>query len=370
DRSNMSKEKEENLDIQEIMIRKMVHALSVSGMNFRSFSGDLQENASEWLSQFEVIQEEWTEVKLLKAVKNSLRGRARNWFEALLHEEIKSFKDFEERFIIKYIKKAKSAEENNFNLIKLLLEGSQDHEFIDFLYRIKRENKESSISFWLIRKNIINFVPFFLRDKFEVVTDWDDMFELYEGNCNKVERYWKSRHGKMVKKSILVDTSKKKIECYICKEDHFASVCPKKFEKGHKYNSDGKDDTKCTSKVKRNVNTLENLVNLKICNHRRQNGMKYLNLIFNGKPLKALIDTGASHNFVSKKFVDEENLHTELASQEIKTATTRQKMCAMIHGELYINDLRQNVVFQVVENLFEKMILGLEFLNSMNAKID
>ncbi|KCZ76530.1 hypothetical protein H311_02468, partial [Anncaliia algerae PRA109] len=121
DRSDEAQERAEeqynrNDDLETKILERMLRALKMNNMHYKSFSGLNGENPEEWFNQFIALDNELSNEKMLNTVKSSLKGRALAWFNALRDDEIVTFEDFRNRFFDKYICKSKSKEESNFNL--------------------------------------------------------------------------------------------------------------------------------------------------------------------------------------------------------------------------------------------------------------
>ncbi|KCZ74225.1 hypothetical protein H311_04811, partial [Anncaliia algerae PRA109] len=213
---------------------------------------------------------------------------------------------------------------------KMLLEGPKNIAFIDFLYRVKYENKEVGISFDFIKNSLNKYIPFYVRDRMETVRNWDELFQVYDRFKYKIEKninFEKIKINKNFKKEV-----SNNVECFICKGNHYASACEKKLTR--------QNDTtfvKNVGKSERKVNMIKNKLNFKIQENPKDSQMKYLDVKINDSSYKALVDTGASHNFISDSVVKKEHLQITDKIYEVFTATDKKTMTGEIAGDLTLN---------------------------------
>jgi hypothetical protein len=101
-----------------------------------------------------------------------------------------------------------------------------------------------------------------------------------------------------------------------------------------------------------------------------------LPVIISGNKLSALIDSGSAFSVLPLKFLHNLPFHIQKKfSKDIKTCcytASGQKMRILGHITLpvQINDTRYNVKFRILPELSQDCIIGLDFLQAFNVKLD
>ncbi|ORD99531.1 hypothetical protein A0H76_690 [Hepatospora eriocheir] len=85
-----------------------------------------------------------------------------------------------------------------------------------------------------------------------------------------------------------------------------------------------------------------------------------------------MIDTGATNNFITKKFCDEVGIKNILNKQEMIITGIGNKVISNgeVELEIEIGNMKKNKRFVVTDELICDVILGNEFLKEVNSKIE
>ncbi|KCZ77410.1 hypothetical protein H311_01579, partial [Anncaliia algerae PRA109] len=100
-----------NLSMDYQQIQYLLKKITINEKIFKEFSGSKGEDPQEYLNQFELYKEEWSDEKLLIAIRSSLKGRPLKWYEAMHNEEIKCWNSFTVKFKANFLRKSEEKED-------------------------------------------------------------------------------------------------------------------------------------------------------------------------------------------------------------------------------------------------------------------
>uniref|UniRef100_A0A803KR17 Eukaryotic translation initiation factor 3 subunit G N-terminal domain-containing protein n=1 Tax=Chenopodium quinoa TaxID=63459 RepID=A0A803KR17_CHEQI len=175
------------------------------------------------------------------------------------------------------------------------------------------------------------------------------------------------------------DRKSKRLDCFLCGGDHWARECPQKRKlNAIMATSPGEssgDEThmgtlRLCNSVKATVEEPKEDKDLaKVCTLPRDKKpyLMFVEAIVGGKASKALVDTGATHNFVTLKEATRLGLKFTKKKGSLKTVNT---IPAPIHGvargvPLQLSEWEGAVDFTVVDMDDFNLVLGLEFMDSV-----
>ena len=98
------------------------------------------------------------------------------------------------------------------------------------------------------------------------------------------------------------------------------------------------------------------------------NSLRFMDLMVHGKTIQALVDTGATHNFMMTWLAKEVGLMIFPSNVEVKAVNSRAKVVGLAHEvPVQIKDWKGQLDFTVMEMNNFDMILGQDFLNGNKA---
>ena len=152
----------------------------------------------------------------------------------------------------------------------------------------------------------------------------------------------------------------RKLICFGCQgEGHYVARCPKRTDK-----SESKTDEKSNS-IKDNLNKYSSSVYLNVNFH-------YMGHEFQGK---ALVDSGATANFVSEKWVEVNGLFRSRSKESRRIQLAAGEAMITIQEEtdnllMKIGKHEETIRYLIVPGLHEEVILGKPWLDKHNPSID
>ena len=98
------------------------------------------------------------------------------------------------------------------------------------------------------------------------------------------------------------------------------------------------------------------------------NSLGFMDLMVHGKTIQALVDTGATHNFMTTRLAKEAGLTITPSNMEVKVMNSRSKVVGLVHDvPVQIKDWKGQLDFTVMEMDDFDMILGEDFLKGNKA---
>uniref|UniRef100_A0A803L166 Eukaryotic translation initiation factor 3 subunit G N-terminal domain-containing protein n=1 Tax=Chenopodium quinoa TaxID=63459 RepID=A0A803L166_CHEQI len=175
------------------------------------------------------------------------------------------------------------------------------------------------------------------------------------------------------------DRKSKRLDCFLCGGDHWARECPQRRKlnaimatsPGESSGDEAHMGTlRLCNSVKATVEEPKEDKDLaKVCTLPRDKKpyLMFVEAIVGGKASKALVDTGATHNFVTLKEATRLGLKFTKKRGSLKTVNT---IPASIHGvargvPLQLSEWKGAVDFTVVDMDDFNLVLGLEFMDSV-----
>ncbi|KAE8729756.1 cytochrome P450 78A7-like [Hibiscus syriacus] len=152
--------------------------------------------------------------------------------------------------------------------------------------------------------------------------------------------------------------------CFLCKGPHPMSSCPKL---GSLSAIVDRQDTE--SQAEMGSLQVLNALKAKSLTPTLSNGLMYMEAVINEKPTRAMVDTGSTHNFVSKDEANRLGLKYIGSTGWLKTVNTQAvPLNGVTRGvELRLGTWKGQVNFSVVPMDDFKVILGLDFLRQVTA---
>ena len=141
------------------------------------------------------------------------------------------------------------------------------------------------------------------------------------------------------------DRAKKPISCFICDGPHFARDCPRKLTALVATDKDEKKTDQTPSRVNplRMLNALSAMM---VQKQPKFHGLMYLTIEVNGKQVKAMLDTGATNNFVDGTVVDRLGLSVERSTSQVKSINTKVRdILGTTSGVVKIREWEDEVPF-------------------------
>lgn len=208
----------------------------------------------------------------------SLEGKARTWF--LAKEEL--FKDFKE--FKKILGENEEEAPKEFIFYMKVLEGPKEG-IIEFIYELKILSLGVNGALKTAKQCIKKSFPEFMHEKLEDVATWAKLVEFVEGNERPQKNRFFSGYKKCLQEEAIskasINKKEKKILCFKCGGPHYANEC----------------------KEKKEVNIVKSTKFIPKIEKQFESGKTILIPIkFNGKKMKALLDTGANENYISGAF--------------------------------------------------------------------
>ena len=98
------------------------------------------------------------------------------------------------------------------------------------------------------------------------------------------------------------------------------------------------------------------------------NSQGFVDLMVHGKTIQALVDTGATHNFMMTRLAKEAGLTITPSNMEVKAVNSRAKVVGLVHEvPVQMKDWKGQLDFTVMEMNDFDMILGQDFLKGNKA---
>ena len=98
------------------------------------------------------------------------------------------------------------------------------------------------------------------------------------------------------------------------------------------------------------------------------NSMGFVDLMVHGKTIQALVDTRATHNFMTTRLAKEVGLMIFPSNMEGKAVNSRAKVASLVHEvPVQIKDWKGQLDFIVMQMNDFDMILGQDFLKGNKA---
>uniref|UniRef100_A0A803LJU2 Eukaryotic translation initiation factor 3 subunit G N-terminal domain-containing protein n=1 Tax=Chenopodium quinoa TaxID=63459 RepID=A0A803LJU2_CHEQI len=201
------------------------------------------------------------------------------------------------------------------------------------------------------------------------------------GGAKPTERSYNGSKSskKKDKEKFYSDRKSKRLDCFLCGGDHWARECPQKRKlnaimatsPGESSGDEAHMGTlRLCNSVKATVEEPKEDKDLaKVCTLPRDKKpyLMFVEAIVGGKASKALVDTGATHNFVTLKEATRLGLKFTKKKGSLKTVNT---IPAPIHGvargvPLQLSEWEGAVDFTVVDMDDFNLVLGLEFMDSV-----
>ena len=110
------------------------------------------------------------------------------------------------------------------------------------------------------------------------------------------------------------------VGCFICNSPHLARDCPKREKLSTLVTADDKEES--DSETLPVVNPLQ-LLNVIHGETPVQKSLMHIHAMVNGVQVKALMDSGATHNFVATKEANKLGLKLENDTSRIKAANSK-----------------------------------------------
>ncbi|KAE8662634.1 cytochrome P450 78A7-like [Hibiscus syriacus] len=194
--------------------------------------------------------------------------------------------------------------------------------------------------------------------------------ENYQGNRDRDHRRPQTKEGDRDRRPGRRDYEEKKKAfvpkggCFLCKGPHPMSSCPKL---GSLSAIVDRQDTE--SQAEMGSLQVLNALKAKPLTPTSSNGLMYVEAVINEKSTRAMVDTGATHNFVSKDEANRLGLKYTGSTGWLKTVNTQ---AVPLHGvargvELRLGTWKGQVNFSVIPMDDFKVVLGLDFLRQVTA---
>lgn len=99
-----------------------------------------------------------------------------------------------------------------------------------------------------------------------------------------------------------------------------------------------------------------------------RNRLGFVDLVIHGKTIQALVDTGATHNFMTTRLAKEAGLTMTPSNMEVKAVNSRAKVAGVVYDvPVQIKNWDGQLDFTVMEMSDFDMILGQDFLKGNKA---
>ncbi|KAK8590801.1 hypothetical protein V6N13_057692 [Hibiscus sabdariffa] len=158
-------------------------------------------------------------------------------------------------------------------------------------------------------------------------------------------------------------------KCFICDGDHWVWECPQRQALSSLLarHQESNDDDSCQEGA--HIGSLQQLNGIQSTPKIEATGLLYADVTVNGKATRAMLDTGASHNFVSIDEADRLGLKATRAKGAVKAINSAARP---IHGvaqevKTIVGTWSGRMNYTIVPMEDFKVILGLEFFNQAKA---
>ncbi|KAL4285448.1 hypothetical protein GQ457_16G025850 [Hibiscus cannabinus] len=158
-------------------------------------------------------------------------------------------------------------------------------------------------------------------------------------------------------------------KCFICDGDHWVRECPQRQALSSLLarHQESNDDDSCQEGA--HIGSLQQFNGIQSTPKTEATGLLYADVTVNGKATRAMLDTGASHNFVSIDEADRLGLKATGAKGAVKAINSAARP---IHGvaqevKTIVGTWSGRMNYTIVPMDDFKVILGLEFFNQAKA---
>ena len=156
--------------------------------------------------------------------------------------------------------------------------------------------------------------------------------------------------------------------CFLCDGPHRARDCPRREKLSALIAQDGSDDEADDARANLRVNPLQLVNAITTENPSSFKGLMYLKVMVNGHAVQAMLDTGATNNFVSQRLVGSLGLTVSKCSSKIKAVNSgAQPIQGTAHSLLKVGRWEQECSFMAVPLDDFDLILGIEFFVKAKA---
>ncbi|KAL4281386.1 hypothetical protein GQ457_03G039320 [Hibiscus cannabinus] len=158
-------------------------------------------------------------------------------------------------------------------------------------------------------------------------------------------------------------------KCFICDGDHWARQCPQRQALSSllaRYQEDN-DVEGCQEGA--HMGSLQLLNGIQSTPKIETKGLLFVDVAINGKATRAMVDTGASHNFISPKEATRLGVKVTRGKGSIKAVNSAAKPIHGIAQEVKtdVGTWSGRLNFSIVPMDDYKLILGIEFLDQVKA---
>ncbi|KAL4333573.1 hypothetical protein GQ457_07G007230 [Hibiscus cannabinus] len=158
-------------------------------------------------------------------------------------------------------------------------------------------------------------------------------------------------------------------KCFICDGDHWARQCPQRQALSSllaRYQEDN-DVEGCQEGA--HIGSLQLLNGIQSTPKIETKGLLFVDVAINGKATRAMVDTGASHNFISPKEATRLGVKVTRGKGSIKAVNSAAKPIHGIAQEVKtdVGTWSGRLNFSIVPMDDYKLILGIEFLDQVKA---
>nr|GLL49496.1 uncharacterized protein LOC105969880 [Ipomoea trifida] len=156
---------------------------------------------------------------------------------------------------------------------------------------------------------------------------------------------------------------KKPLRCFVCQGDHKFSNCPKYGKLSAMFSRNNDEPIEDPSDEEDDALQMSSLKVLGAISHPSSTtDLLYVDVVINGKKSRALIDTGATHNFIEEAEATRLKLRTESRRQLIKTVNQRPQLTVGIAKDVTVRvgPWKGRVSFTVTAMDDYKIVLGMD----------
>ncbi|XP_031278002.1 uncharacterized protein LOC116136436 [Pistacia vera] len=222
------------------------------------------------------------------------------------------------------------------------------------------------------------------------LTEADTLVEFHKGETSKPKKDGKSDHGKggggkgdkpshrekgdkpphkKEWRKYGKKEYKRRENCYLCDGDHWIRDCPKRKAFNAMF-EEKQPETSASETANMGCLQLLNALKVKPAQPKAQDkSLMHVEATINGKKVQALLDTGASHNFIKDSEARRLGLKVEKSDGWLKTVNAEAKPLGGVarNVELHLGTWSGKVSFSVAPLDDFNLVLGMEFLRQFNA---